>query len=78
MSVARFDVLGLFTRVRPEKGTVEVDRTAKTFSVRPYRAHRQYTMNLSDVASFVVRTVIRAEAAERKAAKKAARKARGR
>jgi hypothetical protein len=74
MSVARFQVLGLFTRARPEKGTVEIDRTAKTFSVRPHRMHRQYTMNLDDVASFVVRTIIRAEVAE----KKAARKARGR
>jgi hypothetical protein len=77
MSVARFNVFGLMTRARPEKGTVEIDRTAKTFSVRPHRMHRTYTLNLDDVASFVVRTVIHAEVREKRAAKKAAKKGRG-
>jgi hypothetical protein len=78
MRVARFNVLALLTRSRPEKGTVEVNRDSNTVSVRPHKMHRTYDMQLDDVASFIVRTVIRAEVAEKRAAKKAARKARGR
>lgn len=75
--VARFNVIALLTRTRPEKGTVEIDRDSNMVSVRAHRQHRTYDMPLDIVASFIVRTVIRAEVADRKAARKAARKARG-
>lgn len=78
MRVARFNVIALLTRARPEKGTVEINRDSNTVSVRPHRQHRTYDMQLDDIATFIVRTIIRAEVAERRAAKKAARKARGR
>jgi hypothetical protein len=71
----RFAVIGrLDNAARPQAGTVIVSRTSGTFTVRPYRRRRTYTLPLSTVAEIVCQRILRAELAERKATKKKARK----
>lgn len=59
-------VVGLFDRSFPTEGKVTIDRKAGLFTVRPKRRHRTFELPLGDVASFVVRSVIRAEVAAKK------------
>jgi hypothetical protein len=75
MGVARFRVCGrLDMASRASFGTVTIDRGADLFSVRPLRRRRVYTLPLSTVAELVCRTIIAAEAREKRAAKKARRR----
>jgi hypothetical protein len=74
MSVARFTVYGTLDGAggaRP--GTVEIDREAGIFRVRPYRSHTTYELPLSDVATWVCRQHQFAIVREEKRAKKANR-----
>lgn len=78
MTIARFPIYAFLDRTKPTKGTVEIDREQKTFTVRPHRAHQTYSMPLDIVASMVVRASVAAEVRDKKIAKKAARRARER
>lgn len=75
MSVARFRVSGrLDMAARLGYGTVEIDRNAGLFSVRPLRRRRIYTLPLGTVADMVCRSIIQAEAAEKRRTRKASRR----
>jgi uncharacterized small protein (DUF1192 family) len=77
VSTARFPVVAHLDGAGGVKpGTVEIDREAKTFRVRPKRSHRTYELPLSMVATMVCRQVILGESIERQKAKKAAKKTR--
>ena len=72
MSRARFQVSSetpVFDKAK--KATIVISRTAHTFSVRPYRRHRSYSLPLSEVALMVMSRVIIGEAAIKNAAKAA-------
>lgn len=56
--------------------TVTIDRGALTFSVRPLRRKREFTLPLHVVAEMVWWRIVKAELVEKKAAKKAKRKVR--
>lgn len=56
------------------KVTTRVDRDAGTFSVRPLRRRKVYTLPLGTVATLVCGLVLRAELAAKKAAKKKRRR----
>lgn len=71
MSRASFAVYWRFDGTN--QGTVTVDRSAGTFSVRPYRRRRAYELPLAFVAQLVAERIIKAEAAEKRAAAKARR-----
>lgn len=69
---AKFRVLGRFEMAsRASVGTVTIDRTSETFSVRQLRHRRVFTVSLSAVAEYVVRSLLQAEAREKAAAKRA-------
>lgn len=53
--------------------TVTIDRGAETFSVRPLRRKRAYTLPLRDIAQMVLYRITVAELREKKRAKKAKR-----
>jgi hypothetical protein len=74
MRRARFKIRAKLDRAFPEEGTVEIDREASLFSVRPKRRRKRYELTLEKVASMVVASVCRAEAAELKKAKAEARR----
>lgn len=77
MKASHFRVVALLEMAsRPQIATVTIDRAANLFTVRPLRRRRVYTLPLADVASMVVRGLIRAEVLERARAKKEARRAR--
>jgi len=67
--VSRFRVLAPLDMSRPQEGTLAIDRDAGLVSVRPLRRRREYTLPLSRVAAFIVQTIIRAEAAEKRRTK---------
>ncbi len=70
---ARFEILALLDDAsRFQRGTVTITPSG-IFSVRPHRRRRAYELNLSQVASLVVRQIIRAEVAAKAKAKKAKR-----
>lgn len=63
---SRFKVYGSLDRAgRLVSGTVEIDRKAETFTVRPKRSRKVYTTNLSLVADIVVERIIKAELREK-------------
>ena len=69
--VSRFRVLGRLDMAGGAiPGTVEVDRDAATFGVRPLRRRRVYSLPLSVVATRVCQAIVNAEAREKRAAKK--------
>ena len=77
--VARFRVVGTFDMASAAQvATVEVDRDVATFSVRPLRRKRKYSLPLATVAAMVVRLIVQAELREKRAAKLARRKGRRR
>jgi hypothetical protein len=79
MSIARFRVYGRMDRAGGGKaGTVEIDRGAETFAVRPHRSRRAYTVSLSLVADIVIEKILKAEVREKEAAKKKKAAGRGR
>lgn len=70
MSVARFKVLGQLDGAGGlMPGTVEIDREAGLFSVRPHGRRKKYTLPLGAVATMVCQIIVRQELAERRAAK---------
>lgn len=76
MSVARFRVVAMLDMAsRASVGTVTIDRGAGLFSVRPLRRRREYVLPLHKVAEMVCRSIIAAEAREKRLAKKAKRRA---
>mgnify|MGYP001564365114 CR=1 FL=1 len=78
MRRARLRVIGRFDAAsRTQEATVEIDRAALLFSVRPLRRRRTYVLPLATVAEIVCQRIIKAEVAERLAAKRR-RKGRGR
>jgi len=77
MSTARFPVFGFLDRTKATKGTVEIDRDSKMFTVRPHRSQQTYSMPLDVVASMVVRASVAAEVRDKKIEKQAAKKAKG-
>ena len=70
MRVARFRVVArLDMASRQSAGTVTIDRgPAPMFAVRPLRRRREYVLPLAAVAELVVRSIIVAEARERRRA----------
>lgn len=68
MSVARARIYWRFDGT--SEATVEIDRSAQLFSVRPLRRRRAYVYPLSVVAQIVCERIIKAEAAEKRAARK--------
>lgn len=79
MKASHFRVVALLELAsRPQVATVTIDRRANLFHVRPLRRRRVYTLPLADVASLVVRGLIRAEVLERARAKRDARRGRRR
>lgn len=68
---ARARVVGRFLLAsRPTEATVEIDRGAGLFSVRPLRSRRVFTLPLALLAEICVQRIIRQEIAERKAARR--------
>jgi hypothetical protein len=68
---ARFRVLGQLDMAGGYvAGTVEVDRDAATFGVRPLRRHRVYVLPLAVVATMVCQAIVRAELREKLARKR--------
>lgn len=55
---------------RLQAGTVTIDRVTGFVEVRPLRKRRVYMTTLAQIASWVVRTTIRMELAEKKKLKK--------
>ncbi len=55
-------------------GTVEIDRAAGLFSVRPLRRRKQYTLPLATVATMVCQALVRMELSEKRAAKRRQKK----
>lgn len=51
---------------RPSEGTVTIDRLAGMITVRPLRSRTTYTMPLAEVASWIVRSQLAAQARERR------------
>jgi hypothetical protein len=68
---SRFRVKGRFDGL-PE-ATVEIDRGTNTFTVRPLRSHRTYTLPLATVAEIVLWRIARVEAAEKARTRRARR-----
>lgn len=68
MATARFKVYGRFDGA--PAATIEVDRGAGLFTVRPLRRRQTYTLPLSTVAEMVLWRIVKAEAAEKRAAKR--------
>lgn len=78
MSVARFKVrqaVPMDDASKPQTATVEVDRAAELFTVRPFRRRRAYTLPLNRVAQMVVRGILLAERLEHGRTKAAAKRA---
>jgi hypothetical protein len=72
MRRARFRVFGRFDGATA--ATVEVDRAAGLFTVRPLRRRRTFTLPLAAVAEMVIWRIVRAEVAERRAARRKGRR----
>lgn len=71
MSVARARVYGQLDGAGgPVAGTVEIDREAGLFTVRPLRRRKTYTLPLATVATMVCQAIVRREVMERRAASK--------
>ena len=67
MGRSRFQVFARLDQAsRAQRGTVTIERESGLFQVRPLRRRRVYELMLSDVASIVVRSILRAELAERR------------
>lgn len=63
---SRFKVYGQLDRGgHPISGTVEIDRKAGTFTVRPHRSRKTYTTALSVVADIIVQRMVKAEVREK-------------
>jgi len=72
---SRFKVVGTFDIAGGlQTATVEIDRVAGLFSVRPLRRRKTYVLPLSTVAAMVCRQIILAEHREKRAAKAAKKK----
>jgi len=70
--LARFRVTALMEFASQlQTATVTVDRASGVVSVRPLRRRRLYTLPLSVIASWLVRSTIRAEQAEKRASRRA-------
>lgn len=77
MAKSRFKVVGTFDIAGGlQTATVEIDRAAGLFSVRPYKRRKVYTLPLSVVAAIVCQRIIVAEVREKRAAKAAKKKSR--
>ena len=73
----RFRVLGRLDSAGGAKsGTVEIDRAAGIFSVRPLRRRRAYQLPLSTVADMVCRVIIVSETRDRLASRRARKRGR--
>lgn len=53
-----------------QDATIEIDRGARTFTIRPLRSRRTYTMDLGTLSELIVRKHQIAEAAQLRAEKK--------
>lgn len=60
MSKSKFKLDGLFDQAKGV--TVTIDRGSETFSVRPSRRRREYTLPLRVVATMVFTRIVKAEA----------------
>jgi hypothetical protein len=67
---ARFKVYGRMDGA--PSATVEIDRGAETFTVRPYRRRKAYTLPLADVAESVIWRIVQGEVAAKRRAKRRA------
>lgn len=77
MNAAHFRIVALLELAsRPQAATVSIERRSGLFMVRVLHHKRVYTLPLANVASDVVRGIIRAELREKQKAKREARKAR--
>ncbi len=75
MRVSRFRVVArLHMASRPSIGTVEINRANGIVRVRPLRMRRTFDVPLADVASWIVRSQLIAEARERRASKRRGRR----
>lgn len=52
------------------QGTVTIDRASNTFTVRPYRRKKAYTLPLAFIAEIVATRCIKADVAAKRLAKK--------
>lgn len=68
MRRARFRIVGRLDGAT--QGTVEIDRAAGLFTVRPFRRRKTATLPLVTVAEMVLWRIARADAAEKRAARK--------
>jgi len=72
---ATFRVRGRLDRAGGVRdGTVTIDRSDGTFTVRPLRSRRVYTLPLSVVADVVVRAILLGDAAEKLSKRKRRRR----
>lgn len=77
MSIARAKVVGQLDGAGgPIAGTVEIDREAGLFTVRPLRRRKTYVLPLGAVATMVCQAIVRREVAEKRAAKSKGKKRR--
>lgn len=77
MTVARFRVVApLDCAGGAIPGTVEIDREAGLFVVRPLRRRKTYVLPLSAVATMVCQALVRREVAEERARRKGKNKRR--
>jgi hypothetical protein len=74
VTTARFKVYWRFDGT--SEGTVEINRSAGTFAVRPHRRHKAYELPLAYVAQLIAERVIKAEAFRKRMEKAKARVAR--
>lgn len=59
---SKFSVVGQFDRTgQAQRGTVTIDRATGTFTARPYRSRRDYSVSLSIVAVIIAQRIIIAE-----------------
>lgn len=53
MSKVYIEIEGMLGRSVPQKGTIIIDRTAKTLSVRPFRSRDEFIFPLKEIAEYV-------------------------
>lgn len=77
MSKVYIEIEGMLGRSFPQKGTIIIDRAARTFTVRPFRSREEFILPLKDLAEYVVFKALQTKALETRVKRKVRRVSRG-
>ncbi len=70
MSKVYVEIEALLGRTTKQKGTVTIDRAARTITVRPKYGREDYTLPLEDIAEYIVFKLLSTKALEERGNRK--------